>query len=197
MRSVFVRFIWNQRQTVHFSIRYPLIWWQMWRWQRYVLYRVVCMYVCYQLFSKTTGPNCMKFSWIIWHHPRTNRLDFGIDQVNCQGKGHEKVKNYWTELHEIFRDDLTSSKDQSIRFWERSGQSSRSQKGQKRIFVITHSVFVWFIWNQRQNVHFSNPYPLKWWQMWRSRRYALYRVPVLVYLFIYLFTYIFIYFGYF
>ena len=92
MRSVFVRFIWNQRQNVHFSIHYPLIWWQMWCWQRYALYRVVCMYVCYQLFSKTTGPNCMKFSGMIWHHPRTNRLDFGSDQVNGQGKGHEKVK---------------------------------------------------------------------------------------------------------
>ena len=59
-----------------------------------------------------------------------------------QGQDHEKVKNYWTELHEIFRDDLSSSKDQSIRFGERSGQRSRSRKGLKRIFVITHSVFV-------------------------------------------------------
>ena len=52
------------------------------------------------------------------------------------------LKNYWTELHEIFRDDLSSSKDQSIRFWERSGQksSSRSRKGQTLIFVITRSV---------------------------------------------------------
>ena len=33
------------------------------------------------------------------------------------------LKNYWTELHEIFRDDLSSSKDQSITFWEQSGQS--------------------------------------------------------------------------
>ena len=117
--SVFVRFIWNQRQNVHFSIPYPLIWWQMCCWRRYALYRVVCMYVCYQLFSKTS----------------------------------------WTELREIFRDDLSSSKDQLIKFWERSGQRSRSrsQKGQKRIFVITHSVFVRFIWNQRQNVHFWIP----------------------------------------
>ena len=59
-----------------------------------------------------------------------------------RGQGHEKVKNYWTELHEIFRDDLSSSKDQSIRFWEQSGHRSRSRKGQKRIFVITCSVFV-------------------------------------------------------
>ena len=43
------------------------------------------------------------------------------------------LKNYRTELHEIFRDDLSSSKDQSIRFWERSGQKSRSRSrnGQK------------------------------------------------------------------
>ena len=48
------------------------------------------------------------------------------------------LKNYFTDLHEIFRDDLSSSKDQSIRFYERSGQRSRSrsQKGQKRIFTI-------------------------------------------------------------
>ena len=38
-------------------------------------------YACYQLFSKTTGPNCMTFSGMICHHPRTNRLDFGSDQV--------------------------------------------------------------------------------------------------------------------
>ena len=95
--------------------------------------------MCYQLFSKTTGPNCMKFSGMICHHPRTNRLDFGSDQVKGQGQDHEKVKNYRTELHEIFRDDLSSSKDQSIRFWKRSGQRSRprSRKGQKCIFVIT------------------------------------------------------------
>ena len=43
------------------------------------------------------------------------------------------LKSYWTELNEIFRDDLSLSKDQSIRFWERSGQRSRSRlrKGQK------------------------------------------------------------------
>ena len=46
--------------------------------------------------------------------------------------------------------------------------------------VITCSVLVWFIWKQRQNVHFSIPYPLIWWQMWRWQRYELYRVPVLV-----------------
>ena len=54
------------------------------------------------------------------------------------------LKNYWTELHEIFKDDLSSSKDQSIRFWERSGQRSRSRsrKDQKHTFVMTPSVFV-------------------------------------------------------
>ena len=99
----------------------------------------VCMYVCYRFFSKTTGPNCMKFSGMICHHPRTNRLDFGSSQVKGQGQGHEGLKNYWTKLHENFRDDLSSSKDQSNRFWEWSGQRSRSQKGQQLIFVITHS----------------------------------------------------------
>ena len=89
-----------------------------------------------------------------------------------------KGKNCLTELHEIFRDDLSSSKDQSIRFWEWSGQRSRprSWKGQKRIFVLTSSVFVRLIWNQCQNVHFSIPYPLIWWKMWRWWRYARYRV---------------------
>ena len=88
------------------------------------------------------------------------------------------LKNYWTKLHEIFRDHLSSSKDQSIRFWERSGQRSRSRsrKSKKSIFVITRSVFVWFMWNQRQYVHFSIPYLLIWWPMWHWRRYALYRV---------------------
>ena len=41
--------------------------------------------------SKTTGLNCMKFSGMICHHPRTNRLEFGSEQV--KGQGHEKVKN--------------------------------------------------------------------------------------------------------
>ena len=123
----------------------------------------------------------MKFSGMLYHHPRTNRLDFESNQVKGQGQGHKKVKNYWTKLHEIIRDDLSSSK-QLIKFWERSGQRSRSksQKGQKHIFVITHSVFVRFICNQRQNVHFSIPSPLIWWQMWRWCRYALYQVPFLV-----------------
>ena len=76
------------------------------------------MYVCEQLFLKTAGPNCMKFSGMICHHPRTNQLDFGIDQVKGQGQGHESLKSYWTKLHGIFRDDLSSSKDQSIRFWD-------------------------------------------------------------------------------
>ena len=53
----------------------------------------VCIYVCYQLFSKITGPNCMRFSGMISNHPRTNRLDFGSGQVEGKGPGHEKVKN--------------------------------------------------------------------------------------------------------
>ena len=118
------------------------------------------MSVCYRLSSKTIRPNCMKFSGMICHHPRTSRLDFGIDQVKGQGQGHKGLKNYWTELHEIFRDDMLSSKDQLIRFWERSGQRSRSWKGKNLIFVIMRSIFVRFIWNQHQNVHFSIPYPL-------------------------------------
>ena len=88
------------------------------------------------------------------------------------------LKNYWTELHENFRDDFSSSKDQLIRFREQSGQRARprSRKGQKRIFVMTRSVFVRFIWKQRQNVYFSISYPLIWWQMWHWQWYALYRV---------------------
>ena len=60
----------------------------------------------------------MKFSGMICHHSRANHLDFGSDKVKGQGQSHEKVKNYFTELDEIFRDDLSSSKDQLIRFWE-------------------------------------------------------------------------------
>ena len=85
----------------------------MWRWRRYVLYRVFCMYVCMYVtnfFQNITGPNCMKISGMICHHPRTNQLNIGSDQVKGLGQGHEKVKNYWTELHEIFRDDMSSSK---------------------------------------------------------------------------------------
>ena len=38
------------------------------------------------------------------------------------------LKNYWTELHEIFRNDLSSFKDQSIKFWEWSGQGHEKVK---------------------------------------------------------------------
>ena len=125
---------------------------------RVFIYALVCMYVCYQLFPKSTRPNCMKFSGMICHHPRTNGLDSGSDQVKRQCQGHRKVKNYWTELHEIFRDDLSSSKDQLIRFWEQSGQMSRSrlQKGQNWFFVITCSVFFQFIWDQHQKCSLFN-----------------------------------------
>ena len=53
------------------------------------IYVYVCMYATN--FSQTTRPNCMKFSRMICHHPRTNRLDFGSNQV--KGQGQEKVKN--------------------------------------------------------------------------------------------------------
>ena len=132
-----------------------------------------------------------KFSGMICHHPRTNWLDLGSDQVKSQGQGHEKVKNHWTELHEIFSDDLSSSKDQSIRFWERSGQRSRSRKGQKHIFVIPSSVFLRFIWNQRQNVHFSIPYPRT--NVASAKVCALPSARSSVLLFIYLSIYLFIY----
>ena len=49
--------------------------------------------MCYQLFSKTTEPNCMKFSEMICHYPKTYQLDFVSDQVKGQGPGHKKVKN--------------------------------------------------------------------------------------------------------
>ena len=52
------------------------------------------------------------------------------------------LKNYWTELHEIFRDDLSSFKDQSVRFWERSGQRSRSRSRKvKNYGTELHEIF--------------------------------------------------------
>ena len=85
-----------------------LIWWQMWRWRRYALYRVVCMYLCML-------PTLLK--------------------------------NTWTELHEIFRGDLSSSKDQLTRFWEQSGQRSRSRsrRSQKLLDRIAWNFQGWFV----------------------------------------------------
>ena len=37
----------------------------------------------------------MKFSEMICHHPRTNRLDFGSDQVIAQGQGQKRSKIYF------------------------------------------------------------------------------------------------------
>ena len=50
------------------------------------------------------------------------------------------LKNYWTELHEIFRDDLSWSKDQSIRFWEWSGQRSRSRSRSRKDPKLLHQI---------------------------------------------------------
>ena len=52
----------------------------------------VCMYVCGQLYAKTTERNRLKFSGMICYDPRTNRLDFGSDWV--KGQGHEKGKKH-------------------------------------------------------------------------------------------------------
>ena len=43
----------------------------------------------------------MKFLGMICHHPKTNRLDFGSDQV--KGLGHEKVKNVFFVITLSFR----------------------------------------------------------------------------------------------
>ena len=47
----------------------------------------------------------MRFSWMICHHPRTNRLDFWSDQVKGQGEGRKKVKNVFCH-NELFSFDL-------------------------------------------------------------------------------------------
>ena len=52
--------------------------------------------------KKTTGPNCMKFPGLICHYLRTNRLDFGNDQVKGHGQRHRKVKNAFLSLHAQF-----------------------------------------------------------------------------------------------
>ena len=85
----------------------------------------------------------MTFSGMICHHPRTNQLDFGSDQVKGQGQGQEGLKNYWTELHEIFRDDLSSSKDKSIRFCGSDQVKGQGQghKKVKNLFLSKHAQF--------------------------------------------------------
>ena len=64
------------------------------------------------------------------------------------------LKNYWAELHEIFRDDLSSSKDQSIRFWERLGQ--RSCKGQN-YWTELHEIF-------RDDLSSSKDQSIRFWE---------------------------------
>jgi len=51
-----------------------------------------------------------------------------------------KLKKYWTESHEIWWEDWLLSGDQLIRFWDRSGQSSRSK-------VMNRSTSSWIAWN--------------------------------------------------
>ena len=52
------------------------------------------------------------------------------------------LKNYWTELHEIFRDDLSSSKDQSIRYVsdQVKGQG-QGHEGLKNYWTELHEIF--------------------------------------------------------
>jgi len=47
---------------------------------------------CGQHSAKTTKRIVMKFGGFVWHHERTNRLDFGSDRIKGQGEGHKKVK---------------------------------------------------------------------------------------------------------
>ena len=112
-----------QCQNVHFSIPYPLIWWQMWRWRRYALYRVVCMYVCMYLAKGqglwTEGAWNLQGWFVMIQGPSLRFLIRSKVKVKVRSW---KIQNYSTKFHEIFRDDLSSSKDQLIRFWERSGQ---------------------------------------------------------------------------
>ena len=103
----------------------------------------------------------MKFSGMICHHPRTNWLDFGSDQV--KGQGHEKILIF-VIMRSVFVRFIWNQR-QNVHFsipyaliCQRS--RSRSWKGQKHILVIARSVFFRFIWNECQKVHFSIPYPL-------------------------------------
>ena len=116
----------------------------------------------FHLIHMKPTPKCSPFDFLcsdVPHDMVTSLLWF-IGLYVCMLPTY--LKNCWTKLYEIIRNDLSSSKDQSIRFWVQTGQRSRSRswKGQKRIFVIPRSVFVRCTWNQRQNVHFSIPYPL-------------------------------------
>ena len=61
------------------------------------------MYVCYQLFSKTTGPNCMRFSGMICHYPRTSRLDFGAIRSKVKVKVTKRSKSYFCHNSLSFR----------------------------------------------------------------------------------------------
>ena len=56
---------------------------------------------------KTPGPSCMKFSGMTCHHPRTNQLDFGSDQV--KGRGQEKVKNLLSQSAQFLSDSYETN----------------------------------------------------------------------------------------
>ena len=73
----------------------------------------------------------MKFSGMICHHPRTNRLKFGSNQAKDQGQGHEKVKNYWTELHEI--SGMICHQPRTNRLDFGSNQSKGQGQGHKKV----------------------------------------------------------------
>ena len=47
----------------------------------------------------------MKFSGMICHHSKANRLNFGSDQVKGQGPGHEKVKKVFLSQRAQFLSD--------------------------------------------------------------------------------------------
>ena len=66
------------------------------------------------------------------------------------------LKNYWTEFHEIFKDDLSSPKDQLIIFWERSGQG-QGYEGLKNYWTELHEIF-------RHDLSSSKDQSIRFWE---------------------------------
>ena len=79
-------------------------------------------------------------------------------KVKGQGQGHEGLKNCWTELHEIFSDDLSSSKDQSIRFWsDQVKGEGQGHKTVKNYLTELHEI-------SRDNLSLSKDHLIRFWE---------------------------------
>jgi len=97
----------------------------------------IYLFICMRVIRITKKVLNRKFGGMVGYYPGTIWFDFGIDWVKGQSQGQHIL-----ESHEIWWDVWFLSGDHLIRFWDRSGQRSRSWKGQTLLFTKARSISI-------------------------------------------------------